>query len=199
MMMVCFLCMSSSWFWKIILSAASFLISFVLIFVVDLLQGRVLIWLDPLGEGAKLENAEVFVKFFRLINTTGWYGGGFAGAATANARERYSDFAFMSAVQAGGVLLGLVITGAFIAIIVYGIKIASRQKEQESLLVFSALAILSFTVIIHIGGNLTSLPLTGICLPALSSGTQAAICNAGLIGIIMAFSGRKVRAVHVDT
>lgn len=67
------------------------------------------------------------------------------------------------------------------------------------MLVFSALAILSFTVIIHIGGNLTSLPLTGICLPALSSGTQAAICNAGLIGIIMAFSGRKVRAVHVDT
>lgn len=198
-MVICFLCMSSSWFWKIILSAAGALISFVLIIVVDLLQGRVLIWLDPLGEGAKLDNAEVFVKFFRLINTTGWYGGGLTQAATANVRERYSDFAFMSAVQTGGVLTGIMITGIFIIMLIYGIKIASHQKEQESLLVFSALCIFSLTALIHIGGNLTSLPLTGICLPALSNGTQAAICNAGLVAMIMAFSGRKVREVNANT
>ncbi|MBR6407814.1 MAG: FtsW/RodA/SpoVE family cell cycle protein [Clostridia bacterium] len=198
-MVVCFLCMSSSWFWKILLSFLGAAISLVLILSINLLNDRILIWVDFFGEGSKLPNAEVFVRFFRLVNTTGWYGGGLTSAATANIGERYSDFAFMTAVQAGGIILGLAITGVFVVILICGIKIASHQKEQESLIVFTSLCIFSVSAFIHIGGNLTSLPLTGICLPGISNGTQASLCNAGLLAFILAYSGRRVRVLNADT
>lgn len=96
--------------------------------------------------------------------------------------EKHTDFIFPVLAEEWGFLGCTIILGLYLALLIFGIQLASKAKERFG--VFLALgvsALFFWQIAINLGGVLGLMPLTGVTLPLLSYGGSSLVSI--LIGI----------------
>ncbi len=105
-----------------------------------------------------------------------------------------NDFVFAMVGQELGMLGALVVIGLFVVIAWRGIGVARRAPDEfGSLLALGVSVCLVFQAFINIGVVLQLLPLTGITLPFVSSGTSSLLVSFAAVGILLSVSRETVR------
>lgn len=103
-----------------------------------------------------------------------------------------SDYIFAAIAEELGLLGGLLITFALIALVSAGVATARDSRDMFSKLCAIGLsAFLGFQALVNIGGITRALPMTGITLPFVSHGGFSLITSLTMLGMLMAFSHRN--------
>ncbi len=140
-------------------------------------------WNDPKGSG------------FQVIQSLIAIGsGGAFGVGIAQSKQKFfylpmqhTDFIFSIIAEETGFIGGLIIIFLYIALLYYGIKIATQLTDR-----FSRLVILGFITLVNLQASINIMvatglvPTKGIGLPFISYGNTALVCNLWMIGIILA-------------
>lgn len=97
-----------------------------------------------------------------------------------------TDFCFVTLVSIFGAGIGVVIIGSYAALI-----LGNRAKLQETrnnaaeyTFCNAMLLLLCIQAIVHIGGNLNLIPMTGVCLPLISTGGTNMLSSMLCLGFI---------------
>jgi cell division protein FtsW len=106
--------------------------------------------------------------------------------------DAYTDFIFSIVGEEGGLLLTLLVSGAFLLLVLRGFRIASACSDRfgqllgvgiaSSIFVYAALNMLVATGLF---------PVTGLPLPFLSYGGSALVVNAFAVGVLLNLSRRR--------
>jgi cell division protein FtsW (lipid II flippase) len=159
-------------------------------------QTRVVIWLDPwsrgLGSGSQLVQSEY------ALATGGIFGTGLGLGDPTNIPLVQTDFVFSAIGEEMG-LLGTIALLLFYAFLVYrGIRIALDAVDDFSrFLAVGLITVVGLQACIIIAGTTGLVPLTGITLPFISYGGSSLLSNFIIVGILLAISGMKPRAVAI--
>lgn len=149
-------------------------------------------WQDPLGSG------------FQIIQSLYAIGpGALLGNGLFNSYQKHfylpepqTDFIFAIAVEEIGLIGGLLVIVAFIALFYYGFRLARNQKSLfDSFIIVGLLGLIMIQVVINLGVVVGILPVTGITLPLISYGGSSlsvCLCSLGLI------CGRERKGIKED-
>lgn len=102
-----------------------------------------------------------------------------------------SDYIFSALMEETGVVGGLLVIVAFVALVAIGLRIASDLGRNT----FAGLVVAALTLLIgaqglvHIAGNLNVLPMTGITLPLVSAGGSSMTVTWLMVGAVVALAG----------
>ncbi len=125
------------------------------------------------------------------IGSGGFLGKGLIGGIQTKYRflpQAHSDFIFASFIEMWGFIGGLVLFSVYFFLFFELFKkiknLKEGEKNFEKLIIFGYMAFLFIQIVIHIGGNLDLLPVTGITLPFLSYGGSDLLINFLFLGII---------------
>ncbi len=142
---------------------------------------------DVLGAHYQANQAKI------AIGEGGLFGTGLAGGIQTEYKflpQAHSDFIFASFAEMWGFLGVLVLFAVYLFLFVELFKkiksLEKGEKNFEKLIIFGYMAFLFVQIVIHIGGNLDLLPITGITLPFLSYGGSSLLINFLFLGIIEA-------------
>jgi cell division protein FtsW len=106
--------------------------------------------------------------------------------------DAYTDFIFSIVGEEGGLVLTLVVSGAFLALALRGLRIAHDCSDRFGQLLGTGIA---SSIFVYAGLNMfvaTGLfPVTGLPLPFLSYGGSAMVVNAFAVGILLNLSRRR--------
>lgn len=108
-----------------------------------------------------------------------------------------SDFIYAATAEELGLLGGMVILVALIALVSAGLRTAIESRDMFSKLVAAGLTgFFGFQAIINIGGVTRLLPMTGITLPFVSHGGSSLLTSFAMLGILLAISDRNAKELH---
>jgi cell division protein FtsW len=106
--------------------------------------------------------------------------------------DAYTDFIFAIVGEEGGLVLALVVSGAFLALALRGLRIAHDCSDRFGQLLGVGIAA---SIFVYAGLNMfvaTGLfPVTGLPLPFLSYGGTAMLVNAFAVGVLLNLSRRR--------
>jgi cell division protein FtsW (lipid II flippase) len=103
-----------------------------------------------------------------------------------------SDFIYAAVAEEMGIFGGAIIIGAFIIIVIAGMRTAIEARDMFTKLIAAGItSFLGFQAIVNIGGVLRMLPMTGITLPFVSHGGWSLITSFFMLGMLMAISHRN--------
>lgn len=175
--------------WKFILVGISMLISLPLgwNFLHDYQKRRVLTFLnpdqDPLGAGYNIIQSKI------AIGSGGFSGKGFMQGSQSQLSflpEKQTDFIFTVIAEEYGLIGSVIILSLYIAITIYGTKLALQSKQQfMRLIISSAVFMLTLHVFINIAMISGVIPAVGIPLPFLSYGGSNLIAMCISMGLIL--------------
>ena len=123
----------------------------------------------------------------------GWFGQG-PGEGTVKRvlPDSHTDFVFAVAGEEFGIVLCFVILAVFAFVVLRGLSIALRERDDFTRYAIGGLVILfGFQSIINIGVNLQLLPAKGMTLPFISYGGSSLIATALSMGFVLALSRSK--------
>lgn len=147
--------------------------------------------MDPKGSGYQVIQSKV------AIGSGGILGKGLFNGTQTQLRflpAQHTDFVFSVIGEETGFIGSLFVIILFLILIIRGIHIASKVRNQfGSLLVLGAVTILGFHVIVNIGMTVGMMPVTGLPLPFLSYGGSFLIVCMILIGLIINASIRRFK------
>src|SRR5262249_37080008 len=106
--------------------------------------------------------------------------------------EKHTDFIFPVLAEEWGFVGAMVVLLLYLALLVFGINLASKAKEAFG--VFLALGVTSlffWQIAINIGGVLGLMPLTGVTLPLLSYGGSSLVTILIGISLLLNISMRR--------
>jgi cell division protein FtsW (lipid II flippase) len=90
-----------------------------------------------------------------------------------------------------GILFGLCVVAAFIAMMLRGFSIAMRARQSfYALLAFGCTTLLGMQTFVIIGGVVKMIPLTGVTMPFVSYGGTSLLSCMGLVGFLQGVSAR---------
>ncbi len=177
----------------LIISLVSFLFAFMAwhSFLKPYQKQRILSFISPqediLGAHYQANQAKI------TIGEGGLFGKGLAGGIQVNYRflpQAQSDFIFATFAEMWGVAGVMILFGVYLFLFIELFKkiksFEKGEKNFEKLIIFGYMAFLFIQIVIHIGGNLDLLPITGITLPFLSYGGSSLLINFLFLGIIEA-------------
>ena len=194
---ILFYIMNSNILWKIILASGSIAAATVLFTFFDTPKERLLIT-DPFGMGAKISGVEIFQRFFRNFSHSALFGTGWGKGSTAFLSVAKNDYVILCLTEEIGIFFVIFFMGM---LVLFVDRIFSTGKMNDiyarfdSVLIIASASVIIITCIVCVGGNLNVMPLTGICLPFISYGTQAAISNGILMGIILGVKNKYSKRV----
>lgn len=138
------------------------------------------------GEG---DNFQTETGREAIING-GWFGmGPGEGTAKRILPDSHTDFIFSVAGEEFGIILCMLLVGLFAFIVLRGLTIALRERDEFTRLAVSGLVILfGLQSIINIGVNLQLLPAKGMTLPFISYGGSSLIAMAISMGMVLALT-----------
>jgi rod shape determining protein RodA len=150
-------------------------------------QKRVLIFLnpenDPLGAGYHITQSKI------AIGSGGIFGKGFLNGTQSHLDylpEGHTDFVFATMAEEWGLIGGLLVIGAFLLLIRWGMRVSQRAQTRFGRL---AAAGLISTIFFYVAINLMMVmglaPVVGIPLPMVSHGGTAMMTVMICIGILM--------------
>jgi cell division protein FtsW len=126
----------------------------------------------------------------------GWFGQG-PGEGTIKRiiPDSHTDFIFSVAAEEYGIVLCLLIMLIFAFIVVRGLTIALRERDEFTRLAVSGIVILfGFQSIINMAVNLHLMPAKGMTLPFISYGGSSLIAVAITMGILLALTRKRPEA-----
>ncbi len=138
-------------------------------FFVDIIQQRILVWLnpwrDPSGNGYQI------VQSIFAIANGGFFGRGLGMGSPGLVPVVHSDFIFSALIEEGGLLAAAAFLTLLGILLLRGLRIALHATTSfHRLLAAGLTAYLGAQSILIMGGNLRLLPLTGVTLPFMSYG-----------------------------
>jgi rod shape determining protein RodA len=158
-------------------------------------RARVLIFMnpetDPLGTGYHIMQAMI------ALGSGGMFGKGFLQGSQSHLNflpEKQTDFIFTMLAEEFGMVGGLGLIGLYILLIVYGVAISLRTRNQFSrLLAIGLTTNLFLYVFINIAMVMGLLPVVGVPLPLISYGGTAMLTVMVGLGLVISVY------VHRDT
>jgi cell division protein FtsW len=100
--------------------------------------------------------------------------------------EHHTDFIFSIIGEELGMVAGLLVVLAFVAIVVAGIYIAWRSPDTFGLLLGAGItSLIAFQAAINIGVVTGSLPNKGLSLPFISYGGSNLVLMLGCVGLLL--------------
>lgn len=160
-------------------------------------QKRVLIFLDPeadpLGAGYHITQSKI------AIGSGGLFGKGFLNGTQVHLNylpEGHTDFVFALVAEEFGLVGGVALIGAFVALCMWGVGVAMRAKTKFERLTAAAI---SATIFFYVAINLLMVmglaPVTGIPLPLISHGGSSMMTVMFALGVLFAIDreSRKVQ------
>jgi rod shape determining protein RodA len=161
----------------------------------DYQRKRVLIFMDPesdpLGAGYHITQSKI------AIGSGGIFGKGFLNGTQSHLDylpEGHTDFVFATMAEEWGLMGGLVIIGAFLAFIRWGMSVSQRAQGRFARLTAAGMAM---TIFFYFTINLMMVmglaPVVGIPLPLVSHGGTAMLTVMLCVGILMSIEHRMNR------
>jgi len=162
-------------------------------FLKDYQKERILTFLsperDPLGSGYHI------IQSMIAIGSGGLFGKGFLKGTQTQLKflpEQQTDFIFSVYAEEWGFLGGMVLIFLFLALILWGLKIALHSRDYLGTLIsYSITMFIFWELFINMGMVLGILPVVGIPLPFLSYGGSSMIVMMTSIGLLMNVSMRR--------
>jgi len=162
-------------------------------FLKDYQKERILTFLsperDPLGSGYHI------IQSMIAIGSGGIFGKGFLKGTQTQLKflpEQQTDFIFSVYAEEWGFLGGLVLVFLFLALILWGLKIALHSRDYLGTLIsYSITMFIFWELFINMGMVLGILPVVGIPLPFLSYGGSSMIVMMTSVGLLMNVSMRR--------
>ncbi len=106
--------------------------------------------------------------------------------------DRHTDFIFPVLAEEWGFMGCSIVLGLYLALLVFGIKLASKAKEHFGVfLALGVTALFFWQVAINLGGVLGLMPLTGVTLPLLSYGGSSLVSIMIGISFLLNISMRR--------
>lgn len=147
--------------------------------------------IDPKGSGYQVIQSKV------AIGSGGLFGKGLFNGTQTQLRflpAQHTDFVFSVIGEEAGFLGSLFVIILFLFLMLRGIQIASKVRNQFSaLVVLGAITILGFHIIVNLGMTVGMMPVTGLPLPFLSYGGSFLIVCMILVGLIINSSIRRFK------
>lgn len=144
---------------------------------------------DPLGAGYHV------IQSIIAVGSGGLLGKGFLRGTQTQLRflpERHTDFIFSVFAEEWGFLGGIFLLVLFMALILWGLKIALHSRDFSGTMISVGVTSLIFwEVFVNIGMVLGILPVVGIPLPFLSYGGSSMVMLMLGIGLLMNVSIRR--------
>lgn len=107
--------------------------------------------------------------------------------------DAYTDFIFSIVGEEGGLVLTLLVSGAFLALTLRALKISHECSDRFGQLLGVGIAASVFVYAILNMYVVTGMfPVTGLPLPFLSYGGSALVVNAFAVGVLLNLSRRRV-------
>ncbi len=145
--------------------------------------------LDPLGAGYHLIQSKI------AVGSGGILGKGFMKGTQSKLGflpEQQTDFIFSALGEEWGLIGSLFVIGLYVALILWGLRIAVQAKDRFSaILAFGVVAMLFWHVFINIGMVLGMMPVVGIPLPLLSYGGSFIVSTLIGVGLLLNVSMRR--------
>ncbi len=159
----------------------------------DYQRNRILTFLDPesdpLGTGYHITQSKI------AIGSGGIFGKGFLNGSQSHLDylpEGHTDFIFATMAEEWGFVGGLIIIGAFLAFIRWGMNVSQRAEGKFARLVAGGL---SMTIFFYFMINLMMVmglaPVVGIPLPLVSHGGTAMLTVMLCVGILMSIERQR--------
>ncbi len=150
-------------------------------------RARVLTFLnpenDPLGAGYHVLQSKI------ALGSGGLFGRGFLQGSQSHLNflpEKQTDFIFTMLAEEFGMIGGLSLLGLYAILLIYGLAIALRSRNQFGRLLAVGLTCNLFLyVFINIAMVMGLLPVVGVPLPLISYGGTAMLSVMGALGILM--------------
>lgn len=128
------------------------------------------------------------------IGSAGFFGKGFGQGPQTQLgflTEPEGDFVFAALVEEWGILGGLVVIGAFFALIWNTLRVAIRADQNfEKFICIGAAVMFLFQFIVNVGTAIGLVPVVGVTLPFVSYGGSSLLTNFLLMGIIVSIARR---------
>lgn len=160
-------------------------------------QRRILTFLnpesDPLGSGYHILQSKI------ALGSGGMFGKGFLGGTQSHLSflpEKHTDFIFTMFAEEFGLMGGLVLIGLYLIILIYGVAISLRVRNQFGrLLAMGVTANFFLYVLVNIAMVMGLIPVVGVPLPLISYGGTAMMTV--MIGFGLMMSANLSRDVRI--
>ncbi|PRD45194.1 putative lipid II flippase FtsW [Phyllobacterium phragmitis] len=175
------------WFWIVILGAGAVVGGFSAYTFFPHVAGRIDRFMTGEGDTFQVDAGR------EAIIRGGWFGQG-PGEGTIKRiiPDSHTDFIFSVAAEEYGIILCLLIMLIFAFIVVRGLSIALKERDEFTRLAVSGIVILfGFQSIINMAVNLHLMPAKGMTLPFISYGGSSLIAVAISMGILLALTRRR--------
>jgi rod shape determining protein RodA len=144
---------------------------------------------DPLGAGYHVRQSQI------AIGSGQAYGKGYLHGTQNQLNflpEQHTDFIFSVYAEEWGFLGAAVLLGLYVVVVLRGVFIASRARDNIGALLAAGLtATIFWQVVINVAMTTGSLPVVGITLPFFSYGGSSVMALMAAIGLIMNVSMRR--------
>jgi rod shape determining protein RodA len=182
--------------WKTILIVATtglLLMPFSWFFLKDYQKDRILTFFDP--ESDPLGSGYHILQSIIAVGSGGVFGKGFLKGTQSQLRflpEHQTDFIFSVFAEEWGFIGSLILMVLFLALIVWGFRIARQSRDLlGTLLAYGVTMLIFWEVFINIAMVVGFLPVVGIPLPFLSYGGSSMIVLMAGVGLLMSISMRR--------
>ena len=147
---------------------------------------------DPLGAGYHILQSKI------ALGSGGLFGRGFLQGSQSHLNflpEKQTDFVFTMLAEEFGMVGGLTLLGLYAVLMIYGLAIAIRSRNQFGRLLAAGIACNIFLYIfINIAMVMGLIPVVGVPLPLISYGGTAMLTIMAALGLIMSiYIHRDVR------
>lgn len=147
---------------------------------------------DPLGAGYHILQSKI------ALGSGGLFGRGFLQGSQSHLNflpEKQTDFVFTMLAEEFGMVGGLTLLGLYAVLMIYGLAIAVRSRNQFGRLLAVGIACNIFLYIfINIAMVMGLIPVVGVPLPLISYGGTAMLTIMAALGLIMSiYIHRDVR------
>ena len=159
-------------------------------------RSRFMLWSDLYarnGDPAWWDNSRQVIEALYAFDAGGLFGSGLGYGSPFLIPKAGSDFIFASFVEELGLVGGLALIGLLVALTLIGLRSASARGRSSffGLLIAGYVLLLAAQSLIHIAGTMNIMPMTGITLPLLSSGTSSLLVTWAMLAVIIGLSTGK--------
>lgn len=162
-------------------------------FLKDYQQKRILDFVDPsrdpLASGYQAMQSKI------AIGSGGFLGKGYLEGTQTQLRflpTQHSDFVFSVLAEEWGFLGSALVLGLYLALLLWGLRIARNSKDSfGSLLAVGIVGLLFWPAAINVAMVLGLAPVIGVPLPLLSYGGSALLASFAALGLLLNISMRR--------
>jgi cell division protein FtsW len=160
---------------------------------------RIMSWLDL--EETKTTTGQQAYQAMLALGAGGWTGLGLGNGRQklGFVPENHTDFIFSVIGEELGLIAGMLVLLAFMAIVVCGVYIASRSRDKFGFMLGIGITFLiGFQAFINIGVVTSALPNKGLPLPFISYGGSNLVIMLTCVGLMLSIA-RQARLAPVTT